>query len=196
MLSMPDYRAILTEGMIPGNLTKSLMLTDAGVQGSGKRWFGRSKYDEARAADVFGQTLRNSAISPFKGKRNPYVQTAATTYYHNPSLHNGLNGISDEEPGFATDPYPTNAGGTTVIAAAPSMAPQPSGGSSSGWGDVLQSTTKTLVGGIASGLTNLIGGRPNTTIMAPASSGPSLMSMILIGGAIAVPLFLILRRKS
>jgi hypothetical protein len=191
---MPDYRQILTEGLPPGNMERALMLTDAGVRGSGKRWWRRASYDETRAADVFGQTLANSAKRPFKANRNPYVQIRSIQYYRSPQLAIGVAGLGADD--YDADMSETIYGyDSKFIATAPGLAPTPSGGSSSGWGDVLQSMSKTLTGGIASGLTNLIGGRPSTVIQTPPSTGPSITSLALIGGGIAAAAWLMFRRK-
>jgi hypothetical protein len=183
-----DYRSFLTEGIPIGNLTKASRITDAGVQGSGMRWLKRSSDDEGRAADVIGQTMRNSASHPYSLRKNPYFQLSSTRYYQ------GGAGLGADD--YDGDMAERIVGyGADQINNAPALAPRPTGGSSASWQDVLQSMSKTIVGGLATGLTNLVGGRPVVAMAAPApSTGPSLPVMLAIGGAIGIPLFLFMRR--
>lgn len=164
------------------------MLTDAGVQGSGKRWFGRAAYDEARAANVFRQALGNSARRPFKMKKNPYFLVQSQQYYKSPQTGLGADDY-DADMAERIGEYDSR-----IVATAPGLAPQPTGGSSSGWMDVLQSITRPLATGVGVGLTNLIGGRPSTVVQA-APSGPSLTSVLLIGGGLLAGTYLLMRRR-
>jgi hypothetical protein len=155
----------------------------------------RDKYIEGQAANVFGQSLRNSAHRPFSARKNPYSQLVKAQYYPDPNLGDGDLPIDSDsfDAQMATRITQLTPG---EIAAAPALTPAgPSGGSSSGWADVLQSTTKTLATGLATGLTNLIGGRPQTTIVSAPAAGPSVATMAVVAAAVGGSLFLLLRKR-
>lgn len=204
-----QYRAHLAKGIPAGNLTAANMITVAGVNGSGKRFQGRQAYDEGRAAYAVNMSLASSATHPYKRKNNPYSKMIGQQYYN--------AGLSDGEdfdsvtagaaftPGYTAPPVaadaPINFGNQSqnyIVSSTPTLAPQPTAGSSSDWAGVLNSaSSKSLFGSIGSGLATLIGGRANASLIPlPTSTGPSLTTMLLVGGALAIPLFLVFRKKT
>lgn len=182
------------DGVPAGSLYAANLLTDAGVQGSGKRFQARQALDEGRAAYAVNLQLASSASRPFPKSNNPFSKILGKQYYK--------AGLGDDgfESGFTPEAPDSFDPKTVTVYTAPtsSVAPPSAGGSSSSWAGVLNSSSvSNIFSGIGSGLASLIGGKPNPTtiIAAPSSSMPSIGTMLLIGGALAVPLFLFMRKK-
>lgn len=197
-----DYRSFLAEGLPIGNIGAANRLLDSGVQGSGNKYIFRDDYIEGRAASVFGQSLRNSAKNPFSARKNPYSQLARAQYYPDPNLGDDASDLPLDSDSTAaqmatriTQLTPMDVAMAPALSNPPPNFPAPAGGSSSGWQDVLQSTTKTLATGFATGLSNLIGGRPQTTIVSAPSAGPSVATMAVVAAAVGGGLFLLLRKR-
>jgi hypothetical protein len=186
------------DGIPKGSLYAANLLTDAGVQGSAKRFQGRQAFDEGRAAYAVNLNLRQSASHPFPMNNNPTSRALARTYYSAGLGDDDMNANLQASPAAAAAAIASQGWGPIVYNAptAAVAAPDP-GGSSSGWMNVLNtSSVANLFSGIGSGLSRLVGGNvAPTTYIAPVSSSPSLTTMLLIGGALAVPLYLFMRKK-
>lgn len=187
------------DGVPAGSLYAANLLTDAGVQGSGKRFQARQALDEGRAAYAVNLQLAHSAGRPFPKSNNPFSKILGKQYYNAGLGDDDANANLQADPAAAAAAIQSQGwGAITYTAPTSSVAPPSAGGSSSSWAGVLNSSSvSNIFSGIGSGLASLIGGKPNPTtiIAAPSSSMPSIGTMLLIGGALAVPLFLFMRKK-
>jgi hypothetical protein len=201
------------DGIPKGSLYAANLLTDAGVQGSAKRYQNRQAFDEGRAAYAVNMSLAQSASRTLKARNNPYSRILAKQYY----------GMGDDTPDFdpvtagaaftpdytappvtSESPISMQTGPGTTYYSAPSLpiaAPSP-GGSSSQWSSVLNSSSvANLFSGVGTGLSRLIGGQavPSSSILPSSltSGSPSLGTMMLIGaGAIGAAYFLFRKKRA
>ena len=201
------------DGIPKGSLFKANMLTDAGVQGSAKRYQARQILDEGRAAYAVNLNLAHGAARPYKMKNNPYSRATGRQYYgglgddsfNNTDIFDPVTSGAAFSPGYqapAVSPDApinfSNQSQTYYTAPTSSIAPPSSGGSSSGWQNVLNSSASAnLFSGIGTGLSRLIGGAvtPSTILPMSSAGAPSMGTMLLIGGGILGAAFLFLKRK-
>lgn len=196
------------DGIPAGSLYAANLLTDAGVQGSAKRYQARQAFDEGRAAYAVNMSLAQSASRTLKAKNNPYSRAIARQYYgglgddsfNNEDTFDPVSAGAEFTPGYEAPKYtgPAQFGIAYTAPSLPIAAPSP-GGSSSGWSSVLNSSSvSNLFSGVGSGLSRLISGQsvPSSSLF-PASltGGSSMGTMLLIGGGVGLGLLLFLRKK-
>lgn len=177
-----------------------------GVRNSGPRWLYQKHLDEKTASNQFAVSLRTQTSD---ASMNPYHQLSRMQLY---SVPGGLAGMGfspsdwsassndDVMPGQASTwsmeegsmivPSPVGTGSLNNpygLATTPSGSNSPSGGAD--WTGVLKSFATSLGTGFAYKLTG--GQKAAPVVAAPFPIGKALV----IGGAIAIPLFLLLRRR-
>lgn len=199
------------DGIPKGSLFAANLLTDAGVQGSAKRYQARQVLDEGRAAYAVNLNLAHNAARPYKMKNNPYSRTIAQRYYQPNTLGDDSSDVEDSSTWSFGSPTPSykpmldqtgqqmNIPGVTYVAPTSSIAPPSSGGSASGWQNVLNSSASAnLFSGIGTGLSRLIGGAvaPKVSSILPTGAGaPSMGTMLLVGAGVLGGAFFLLRKK-
>lgn len=204
------------DGIPKGSLFAANLLTDAGVQGSAKRYQARQALDEGRAAYAVNLNLAHNAARPYKMKNNPYSRALAQRYhqpntlgddtFNNADTFDPVSAGAEFTPGYTAPPVAadapinfSNQSQTYYTAPTSAIAPPSSGGSSSGWQNVLNSAASAnLFSGIGSGLSRLIGGGVTPTVspsLLSTGGAPSMGMMLLLGGGLLGAGYLLLKKK-
>lgn len=128
------------------------------------------------------------------------VQTALDTRVFPPNTfpYQGMFGMGAVDPETGVDDFgfdltndpKTDVHGSGVTNTWTPTYTDNNSGSGSGWSNVLTS----FFGNVGQGIGQRIAGRPNTVVPLP-STGPSIGTVLLVAGAVAIPVMLLLRKS-